>query len=88
MLLDKIKKLFGGQKDQPVDESLHFGIVKYFSSRKGFGFIIDDATQKDIYVHHSGLTDKVRKGDKVAFKLSKNDQGMIAKAVKKSSSSA
>ena len=45
--------------------------------------IIDDATHNDVYVHHSGLIDKVRKGDKVEFAIDHNEQGMIAKDVKK-----
>lgn len=85
MFIDKIKQLFTGNKSSSTSTSStgHTGIVKYFSFRKGFGFIIDDVSKKDIYVHHSGLIDKVRKGDKVEFKLDKNDQGMIAIEVRR-----
>ena len=84
-MFNKIKQLFSGNKtsSSKTSPTRHTGMVKYFSFRKGFGFIIDDATHNDVYVHHSGLIDKVRKGDKVEYAIDHNEQGMIAKDVKK-----
>ena len=31
------------------------GKVKWFSAKKGYGFITDDKTQKDIFLHVSAL---------------------------------
>ena len=33
------------------------GKIKWFNSKKGYGFITDDKTQKDIFLHVSALED-------------------------------
>ncbi|PLX14097.1 MAG: cold-shock protein, partial [Marinilabiliales bacterium] len=38
------------------------GTVKFFNESKGFGFIIDDETKNEYFVHVSGLVDSVNEG--------------------------
>jgi cold shock protein len=59
------------------------GTVKFFLNQKGFGFIIDDETKEEIFVHVSGLIDKVKAEDKVSFELEEDKKGKKAKTVKK-----
>ena len=59
------------------------GTVKFFLNQKGFGFIIDDETKEEIFVHVSGLVDKVKAEDKVSFELEEDKKGKKAKEVKK-----
>ncbi len=58
------------------------GTVKFFNNAKGFGFIIDDESKKEYFVHVSGLIDEVREGDAVEFELSEGKKGLNAVSVK------
>ena len=54
------------------------GTVKFFNESKGFGFVKDDQTEKEYFVHISGLVDKVRENDKVTFELKEGKKGLNA----------
>ena len=58
------------------------GTVKFFNDSKGFGFIIEDETNKEYFVHVSGLIDEVREGDSVEFELTEGKKGLNAVNVK------
>jgi CspA family cold shock protein len=58
------------------------GKVKFFNASKGFGFIIDEETGKDYFVHVSGLIDEIRDEDEVTFELKEGKKGLNAVDVK------
>ena len=58
------------------------GTVKFFNDTKGFGFIVEDETNKEHFVHISGLIDEVREGDEVEFDLTEGKKGLNAVNVK------
>ena len=58
------------------------GTVKFFNETKGFGFIKDEETGTEYFVHVTGLVDKVRENDKVTFDLKEGRKGMNAVSVK------
>ena len=58
------------------------GTVKFFNETKGFGFIIDAASGQEIFVHVSGLVDKIREGDTVTYESQRGKKGMNAVNVK------
>lgn len=62
--------------------SMFKGTVKFFNESKGFGFIVDDSSGEEIFVHVSGLIDDIREGDKVTFETARGKKGMNAVNVK------
>ncbi len=62
--------------------SMLTGTVKFFNGTKGFGFIIDDSSKEEIFVHVSGLIDEIREGDKVVFRTQNGKRGLNAVDVK------
>ncbi|MGD0709931.1 MAG: cold shock domain-containing protein [Bacteroidales bacterium] len=59
------------------------GLVKFFNETKGFGFIKMDDTGEEIFVHVSGLTEKIKQDDKVSFDVTEGKKGPNAINVKK-----
>ena len=58
------------------------GTVKFFNDSKGFGFIVDQETEKEIFVHVSGLVDEVKENDEVTFDVAEGRKGPNAVDVK------
>jgi CspA family cold shock protein len=58
------------------------GTVKFFNDSKGFGFITEEGSNKEHFVHISGLIDEVREGDNVEFDLTEGKKGLNAVNVK------
>jgi CspA family cold shock protein len=58
------------------------GVVKFFNSEKGFGFIKVEGTGQEIFVHVSGLKDEIRENDNVVFEIQEGKKGLNAVNVK------
>ena len=58
------------------------GKVKFFNETKGFGFISDEETGKEYFVHATGLVDRIRENDEVEFELTEGKKGLNAVNVK------
>ncbi|MFT4610781.1 MAG: CspA family cold shock protein [Glaciecola sp.] len=58
------------------------GTVKFFNDTKGFGFITEEGSNKEHFVHISGLIDEIREGDEVEFDLTEGKKGLNAINVK------
>ena len=58
------------------------GVVKFFNETKGFGFIIDEESKKEYFVHVSGLVDKIKEHDEVELNIEEGRKGLNAVNVK------
>ena len=59
------------------------GKVKFFNESKGFGFIKDEESDNEYFVHATGLIDRVKEDDEVTFELTEGRKGLNAINVKK-----
>lgn len=59
------------------------GIVKFFNSAKGFGFIKDAETNEECFVHVSGLIDQIQENDEVTYDVQQGKRGLNAVNVKR-----
>ncbi len=61
---------------------MHKGTVKFFNETKGFGFITEEGSNQEHFVHVSGLMDEIRENDEVEFDLQDGKKGLNAVNVK------
>ena len=58
------------------------GKVNFFNSSKGFGFIRDEITQENIFVHVKSLETEIKENDLVTFETEKSFKGPVAVKVR------
>ena len=67
------------------------GTVKWFNEKKGFGFIIPDGMELDVFVHYSVIQTEgfktLAEGEKVQFEMTQDVKGARATAVQRLTSS-
>lgn len=61
------------------------GTVKWFSDKKGFGFILDPEVQGDVFVHYSQIQNQgfktLQEGEIVEYELFYDEKGAKARSV-------
>lgn len=58
------------------------GTVKWFNSQKGYGFITNESTGEDVFVHFSGIAGEgyksLEEGQNVTFDITEGNRGLQA----------
>ncbi|HLN94392.1 MULTISPECIES: cold-shock protein [unclassified Flavobacterium] len=58
------------------------GKVKFFIESKGYGFITDEETGNDIFVHATGIrVEGLKEGDRVSYEEEEGRKGKVASQV-------
>ena len=72
------------------EDNVLSGVIKWFCSDKGYGFISPDGEGPDVFVHYSAITmdgfRSLTQGDRVCFRVSRGEKGFLAQDVKKEES--
>ena len=62
------------------------GTVKWFDSKKGYGFLVGPEQGKDIFVHYTSILGEgfrsLRDGDQVEYELVESEKGLQARNVR------
>jgi cold shock protein len=76
--------------DPSKEIAMASGTVKWFDSKKGFGFIVDKSGGKDVFVHYSSIEGdgfrSLKNGEEVDYELVESDKGPQARNVRRRSS--
>ena len=58
------------------------GPVKWFNAQKGYGFITNESTGEDVFVHFSGIAGEgyksLEEGQNVTFDITEGNRGLQA----------
>ncbi|MCC6721311.1 MAG: cold shock domain-containing protein [Bacteroidia bacterium] len=57
---------------------MNTGTVKFFNVSKGYGFIKNNETGQEVFVHANGLIDKINQDDQVTFDIQDGKRGPSA----------
>jgi cold shock CspA family protein len=62
---------------------LNQGIVKYFDTTKGFGFIKNDQTSEELFFHHKSANFPIAQSDRVTYETEMGPKGLNAVRISK-----
>lgn len=57
---------------------MYTGKVKFFNDTKGFGFIIDNSSNEEYFVHITWVNGQIKEGDEVQYEVEQGKRGLNA----------
>jgi cold shock CspA family protein len=72
----------GPSRPSEPEEINRKGIITYFNDAKGYGFITDNKSKANIFVHINQLSEKVKEGNLVTYEIERGARGLSAIRVK------
>jgi cold shock protein len=72
-----------GTPSNSQEEVGQTGVISFFNSSKGFGFIAEDNSRESVFFHINQLTQPVKEKDRVTFLKEKTSRGFNAVSIKK-----
>ncbi len=66
------------QRELTPEELRRKGVITYFNSAKGFGFIEDSGNKQRVFVHQSSINQQLQEGLNVTFEVEKGQKGLVA----------
>lgn len=71
------------QYTEDPEERTRIGIVDFFDTSKGFGFIRDTKSGERVFVHVSQLTEPLKEGQRITFETEMGPKGLVAVNIQK-----
>jgi cold shock CspA family protein len=71
------------QHTEEPEEAIRMGIVSFFNTAKGFGFIKDNKTGESVFFHQNNLTEPLKEGNRVRFEVEMGAKGPVAVRIQK-----
>lgn len=81
--LDDIEISVPKQEELSPEDLVRKGIITFFNSAKGFGFIEDGETRERVFVHQSSANMLLQEGMHISFEIEKGPKGYTAVNVQK-----
>nr|WP_295872278.1 cold shock domain-containing protein [uncultured Chitinophaga sp.] len=72
-----------GATPRPPEDPIRTGIITFFNTSKGFGFITDEKSKESVFFHINQVSEPVKEKDRVSFTRERGAKGYNAVGVKK-----
>jgi CspA family cold shock protein len=73
----------GAARNSEPENLVRTGTIAFFNDAKGYGFITDEKSRENVFVHANQLAQPVKERDKVTYERERTPKGFSATNVKK-----